>query len=186
MSAARSCLLVSAISSSYPQGVAVTYFLSAKFAFSLVRLGTNAEVSALYPPAGISLAAFVGVTTVMALMLAAAIAERQQAEDLLRKQEASLTNAQRVAQIGNWDWDESPCSTQISLSWSDELYRILGFVPRSIPPSQEIFLQRVHRDDREQVRQALERARLLYKPYRLCYRLVLPNNLERTVTNKSK
>jgi integral membrane sensor domain MASE1 len=45
----RSCLLVIAI--------AITYFLSARFAFSLVRLGTDAEASALYPPAGISLAA---------------------------------------------------------------------------------------------------------------------------------
>jgi signal transduction histidine kinase/integral membrane sensor domain MASE1 len=136
--------------------------------------------------------AFVGVTTVMALMLAAAIAERQQAEDLLRRQEASLTNAQRVAQIGNWDWDESPCSTQITLSWSDELYRILGFVPRSLPPSQENFLLRVHRDDREQVRQALERARSLrvtrqgslHKPDRLCYRIVLTNGSERTVSEQ--
>ncbi|KAM3093466.1 MASE1 domain-containing protein [Phormidesmis sp. 146-35] len=128
--------------------------------------------------------AFVGVTTVMALMLAAAIAERQQAEDLLRKQEASLTNAQRVAQIGNWDWDESPCSTQISLSWSDELYRILGYVPRSLRPTPENFLRRVHHDDRNQVRQALERARLLHKPYRLCYRIVLPNGLERTVSEQ--
>ncbi len=128
--------------------------------------------------------AFVGVTTVMALMLAAAISERQQAEDLLRRQEASLTNAQRVAQIGNWDWDESPCSTQITLSWSDELYRILGYAPRSLPPTQENFLRRVHQDDREQVRQALERARSQHKPYRLRYRIVLPNRLERIVSEQ--
>jgi signal transduction histidine kinase/integral membrane sensor domain MASE1 len=37
-------------------GVAIAYFLTAKFAFSLVQLGSRADASVLYPPAGIALA----------------------------------------------------------------------------------------------------------------------------------
>ena len=79
---------------------------------------------------------FICVMTTMALVLAASVAERQQAEDLLRKRETSLLNAQRIAQLGNWDLDlpQCPCDggTPIdspNLHWSDELYRILGQPP---------------------------------------------------------
>jgi signal transduction histidine kinase/integral membrane sensor domain MASE1 len=129
------------------------------------------------------LQAFVGVTTIMALILAAAIAEQQQAENLLRKQEASLANAQRIAQIGNWDLDCVEGSAS-ALSWSDELYRILGFVPRSIPPDQEAFLQAVHSDDRKRVRQCLNAAMFQQQSYSLVYRIVRPDRSERIVSEQ--
>ncbi len=53
------------------------------------------------------------------------ITERKQAEEALRAKEADLTEAQRVAHIGSWQWD---AKTDVTIG-SDELLRIYGFDP---------------------------------------------------------
>ncbi len=123
------------------------------------------------------LQAFMGVMTTMALVVAAAVTERQQTADLLRNSEASLANAQRIAQLGNWDLD----SSQQQLRWSDELYRILGFTPKAFPPDQKVFAQAVHPDDRDRVQQAFAQALIDRKSYCIDYRLQLPDGSERFV-----
>lgn len=134
---------------------------------------------------------FICVMTTMALVLAASVAERLQAEALLRRREASLLNAQRIAQLGNWDLDLPLCpcegSTPIdppSLHWSDELYRILGQVPGRVAPSLEAFLQAVHRDDRPRLQQAFEQAIADRIPYHLNYRILQPDGTERLVSEQ--
>src|SRR5260370_41827650 len=49
----------------------------------------------------------------------------------LRESEARLREAQSIAQCGSWVWDISRNKTH----WSDEMYRILGLVPQSVPPT---------------------------------------------------
>lgn len=135
------------------------------------------------------LQAFMGVVAITALVLASAVTERQRTEDLLRRNEASLANAQRIARVGNWDldlfWNDAGVPVKgdclASLRWSDELYRILGIEPQSIAPNQELFLQAVHPDDRERVQQAFDQAILDRKPFTLEYRLLLPSHGERIV-----
>jgi PAS domain S-box-containing protein len=55
------------------------------------------------------------------------ITERKWAEESLRRKESELTEAQRLAGIGSWQWD----SSTNEVVWSDELYRIAGLAPRS-------------------------------------------------------
>jgi PAS domain S-box-containing protein len=55
------------------------------------------------------------------------ITERRRAEESLRRKESELTEAQRLAAIGSWQWDASTNE----VVWSDELYRIAGLEPRS-------------------------------------------------------
>ena len=55
------------------------------------------------------------------------ITERRRAEEALRRKESELTEAQRLAGIGSWQWD----SSTNEVVWSDELYRIAGLEPRS-------------------------------------------------------
>ena len=55
------------------------------------------------------------------------ITERRLAEESLRRKESELTEAQRLAGIGSWQWD----SSTDEVVWSDELYRIAGLEPRS-------------------------------------------------------
>ncbi len=75
-------------------------------------------------------------------------------EEALRESEASLALAQRVAHIGNWDWD----LRRNRLRWSDEVYRIFGLTPRTFDDHYETFLRAVHPDDRELVALAVQRA----------------------------
>lgn len=123
------------------------------------------------------LQAFLGVITTTALILAAVSSERRHVESLLRHNQASLTRAQELARLGNWDFDFK----QQQWRWSDQLYRLLGWNVQSIAPCQQAYLAAVHPNDRFQVKQALQNALEQRIPYRLDYRLLLPNGTERIV-----
>ena len=151
------------------------------------------------------LQAFTGTIALVALMLAAAVAERQQAlvevrrtAAMLRDREASLANAQRIALLGNWDLnctaieptdncEESAehLTPNIELRWSDELYRLLGLTPGTVKPTPEVFLQAVHPEDRELVARSQCQAMFERKPYCINYRIVLADGEVRTVCEQS-
>jgi PAS domain S-box-containing protein len=133
--------------------------------------------SSSIPQALLSLQAFIAVIAVTGLVLAATVAERRQAETFLRASEASLANAQRIAQLGNWDLDR----TTKQLRWSDEIYRILGEWPGTFEPSLDTFLKYVHPEDRDLVKSSIQAALFQKKPYSIDYRLVLPDGSKRTV-----
>ncbi|MEG4852413.1 MASE1 domain-containing protein [Microcoleus sp. B5-D4] len=151
------------------------------------------------------LQAFTGTIALVALMLAAAVAERQQAlfevrrtAAMLRDREASLANAQRIAQLGNWDLNCAALTatdncqesaedriSNIELRWSNELYRLLGFAPGTVKPTPEVFLQAVHPEDRELVARAQRQAMFERQAYCINYRIVLADGSERTVCEQS-
>ncbi len=112
----------------------------------------------------------------VANVLAAAI-ELRKVEDTLRKSEESLTMAQSVAHMGNWDWNIATGE----LSWSDEIYRIFGIEPRMFGATYEAFLESVHPEDREMVKGAVNRALYERAPYSIQHRIVLPDGSVRTV-----
>jgi signal transduction histidine kinase/ActR/RegA family two-component response regulator len=93
-------------------------------------------------------------------LLRAQVAEMQRAaarhEDTtdisLAEREELLREAERVAHLGTWTWDiESG-----RVSWSNEMYRILGFEPGAVKPSVEAFFAAVHPADRERAQAASE------------------------------
>ncbi|MEG4092459.1 MASE1 domain-containing protein [Microcoleus sp. Pol12B4] len=151
------------------------------------------------------LQAFTGTIALVALMLAAAVAERQQAlvevrrtAAMLRDREASLANAQRIAQLGNWDLNCAALTatdnceesaehhiSNIELRWSNELYRLLGFAPGTVKPTPEVFLQAVHPEDRELVARSQRQAMLERQAYCINYRIVMADGSERTVCEQS-
>jgi PAS domain S-box-containing protein len=79
-----------------------------------------------------------------------------------------LTEAQRLARIGSWEWD----IPQNVVWWSDELYRIYGLEPRSIVPSYDEFLAYVHPDDRDDVDERNRRAFADHEPFEDVKRVV--------------
>jgi PAS domain S-box-containing protein len=81
------------------------------------------------------------------------ISERKLAEHVLRRSDGYLTETQRLSRIGSWAF--TPPSRKPHY-WSDELFRIWGFDPHEGVPDDQAMLQRVHPDDRENVRQYLE------------------------------
>lgn len=133
------------------------------------------------PQALLSLQAFIAVIAITGLVLAATVAERRQAEISLRASEASLANAQRIAQLGNWDLDR----TTRQLRWSDEIYRILGLPPGTVEPSLEAFLSYVHPEDRDLVRTSIRAALFQKQPYNIDYRIVLQDGSHRTVCEQA-
>jgi PAS domain S-box-containing protein len=102
---------------------------------------------------------------------------RKQAEERLKRSEASLAEAQRIAHLGNWDWN---IATNV-LHWSDEIYRIFGLMPQEFDATYEAFLNSVHPDDREFVKKAVDKALQENKPYSIDHRIVLRNGTERIV-----
>jgi PAS domain S-box-containing protein len=104
------------------------------------------------------------------------IAGHKRAEAALRRSEASLAKAQRIAHLGNWDWD----IRTNELQWSDEIYRIFGLTPQQFGATYDAFLNYVHPEDREFVKKAVDEA-LYGKPYSIDHRIVLPDGTVRLV-----
>src|SRR5579864_2089479 len=69
------------------------------------------------------------------------ISERKRAEEALRRSEAHLSQAQRLAHVGSWVWQVDGRKT---VYLSEEWYRVYGFDPTVGMPTWEERLQRVH------------------------------------------
>ena len=95
----------------------------------------------------------------------------------LMRSEARLREAQRIAQLGNWDWD----LVRNKIFWSEELYRIFGLEAGGSSPTYQLFLTPIHPDDVELVRQHLHGALQEGKSYQIEYRIRLPEGEERFV-----
>jgi PAS domain S-box-containing protein len=67
-------------------------------------------------------------TATRMLGVATDITARKQAEESLRRKESELMDAQRLAAIGSWQWDQDTGE----VVWSKELYRIVGLEPGSM------------------------------------------------------
>jgi PAS domain S-box-containing protein len=105
------------------------------------------------------------------------ITEREQAQQALRKSQANLAAAQRIACLGSWEWDINSGQLQ----WSDELYRIFGYSPQQFVPTYENFLDSIRSDDRKLVDSTVYGALYRGKPYNLEYRIVRPDGSERII-----
>lgn len=94
------------------------------------------------------------------------ITERRQASEALLRERAQLAEAQRLAQLGSWEWEIATDR----VTWSAEVYRIFGLDP-SFTPSVQGFVAHVHPDDRARVdaiaRSAIEEPQVFEDEYRL-------------------
>ncbi|AKB32859.1 sensory transduction histidine kinase [Methanosarcina siciliae HI350] len=108
-------------------------------------------------------------------------AQLEKAYRLLKKSEKSLAEAQKIAHLGNWNWN----IVTEELYWSDEIYRIFGCAPQEFIATYDIFLSYVHPDDRENVENAIKEA-LNGKTYSIDYRIVLASGEERIVHGQGK
>ncbi|MDB6018310.1 MAG: multi-sensor signal transduction histidine kinase [Pedosphaera sp.] len=105
------------------------------------------------------------------------ITERKRAERTLQESEARLKEAQRVANIGSWEWNLS----QRKVIWSDELYRIFGLAPQSVAITAETFLKCIHPEERQTMFRKVEMMRQNPQPFTETYRIVQPGGVVRHV-----
>ncbi|MBA3016404.1 MAG: PAS domain-containing protein, partial [Proteobacteria bacterium] len=97
--------------------------------------------------------------------------------DYVEKIREQMAEAQRIAHIGNWEWD---VATNL-LHWSDEVYRIFGLAPHDFEATYEAFIARVHPDDREEVKAAVTKALLDGRPYSIEHRILRSDGSVRVV-----
>jgi PAS domain S-box-containing protein len=110
------------------------------------------------------------------------VAQRKQAEQALLESEATLTKAQQIAHLGNWELDNR---TQ-TLQWSDETYRIFGYEPYTVQPSMELFYSSMYPDDAPYMQRAFSDAWDFGTPFSQDHRLVLPGGEVRFVHEQAE
>ncbi len=108
--------------------------------------------------------------------------ERRLTEESLKKSQASLAEAQRIAHIGNWTWK----ITSNEIEWSDEVYQIFGLTPQEFGDTYEAFLNYVHPDDIEMVKKSINKALYEKEPYSIVHRIVDQDGRERTVHEQAE
>ncbi len=79
------------------------------------------------------------------------ITERKKTEAALRRNEADLLEAQRLARLGSWEMD----IRTLDLQWSPEMCRLFGVEPGVTAPSHEIFRRSVLPEEWEKVNGAM-------------------------------
>lgn len=102
--------------------------------------------------------------------------------DKLRKQEARLAEAQRIAKIGNWELD----IRNNRLEWSAETYCIFGRKKDDTTLTRESFLESVHPDDRDLVERTYLDAIRTRQPFRMSHRIQLPTGDMKYVEQQCK
>jgi diguanylate cyclase (GGDEF)-like protein/PAS domain S-box-containing protein len=105
------------------------------------------------------------------------ISMRIAAEERLRRSEAQLAEAQRLAAMGSWEWDIASGE----VTWSPELFRILGRDPDRSGSSYGAFLDAVHPSDRQRAEEAIEATVATGAPLDYECRAVRPDGVERVI-----
>lgn len=103
--------------------------------------------------------------------------ERQKNELFIQEGAAKLREAQRLAKIGNWEYDPK---TNL-ISWSEEIFRILKRDPKLGPPTFDEFSTLVHPDDQAAIEESVALALSEGKPWELESRFLADGKIIYTV-----
>ena len=110
------------------------------------------------------------------------ITDRKSAEEEINRREAQLAEAQRIAQIGSYEWDV-PSNTVYR---SEELCRIFGLSPSEFEPTFQSYLARVHPEDRDTTKKIIEQAFAEQKPFAFEERIVRPDGSVRVLHSQGR
>lgn len=116
------------------------------------------------------------------MLLAVLVEERKQAEEAVLRREKELIEAQRVAQVGSWQWDQE----SDAVAWSKELYRIAGRDPKLPPPT---FKDQTHwytTESWERLQRAVSEALRNGTPYELDLQMIRSDGSTRWITDRGE
>jgi len=99
------------------------------------------------------------------------IEERRRAEEALHQQEERLRLAMSAARMASWDWNV-PSGEVV---WNDTHYRMMGYEPGEVQPSNEAWASRVHPDDREAAQSLIQRCMNEKRVYVAEFRTLWPD-----------
>ncbi|HEY9614812.1 response regulator [Allocoleopsis sp.] len=141
------------------------------------RLVGVMAIFARYPLTPVTLQAMASIANGIALGI-----DRFWAEEKLRRSEANLAEAQRIAHVGSWEFDV----ITHKITWSEELFRIFGLDPTGPEPNHTQLLKKVHHDDRALWRKSIEQVLESGTSYESDFRLVRPDHSIRYVEARGK
>ena len=101
----------------------------------------------------------------------------QEANAGLTESRARLADAQSIAHIGSFTWD----IRNGDVTWSDEMYRIFGTDPGSLPVDLASYNVYVHEDDRAYVESVVTKGLEERRPYSFDHRIIRPDGQMRVV-----
>jgi PAS domain S-box-containing protein len=101
--------------------------------------------------------------------------ERVRAGEALRDRDAALQIALRASGMGLWTWDV----LNNAVYWSDQLFRIIGYAPGEIEASNQLWLDAIHPDDAESMREAFAHDLDHKDEFSRQYRIVWPDGTVR-------
>ena len=129
----------------------------------------------------LSIQMFLIVMSVPLMLLAAVIEERSKGETTLREREERISLAAESADLAFWT-----INFERKESWmSDNGRAIFNFGPDE-PLSRELFLSRVHPEDRNAVDEAIESARASSQTFEFEYRLLRPDGETRWLISRGR
>jgi PAS domain S-box-containing protein len=102
--------------------------------------------------------------------LEAQISENADLYSELQRSEAFLAQGQNISQTGSFGWNISSGE----IYWSKETYTIFEYDP-AVKPTLELILLRIHPDDRDRVKQTIERAAEARANLDFEHRLLMPD-----------
>ncbi|MCC6575229.1 MAG: response regulator [Planctomycetes bacterium] len=110
------------------------------------------------------------------------ITERKAMEESLRKTAATLSEAQRIGEVGSWDADMLTGESH----WSDETFRIYGLKPGEVKTSSDLFMSMLHPDDRALIQNVGGGAPKNDEPYQVEHRIIRPDGSVRHILTNMK
>ncbi len=121
------------------------------------------------------------------LLVAQDVTEQALIDEQVRKSEATLALAQRVAHIGSWEVDLTNRAERANHPprWSEETFRIFGLDAAMTQVTHDSFFHLLHPDERQLAREAFIEQLRTGAPYSIDHRVVRPDGSERIVHVKS-
>jgi PAS domain S-box-containing protein len=110
------------------------------------------------------------------------LAECRRVEAELRESDFQLRLALKASRMGTWDWN---IQTGL-IRWSDNLEALFGLKPGEFDGSFEMFVARLHPDDRDRVLAAIAHAVATGDDYNIEFRVVYPNGRIRWALSQGK
>ena len=103
------------------------------------------------------------------------ISDRKMAEEVLKESynkritsERLMKAAEQLARFGSWQYDVK----KNVINWSDGAFQLYGYKPGDHEPTYEFFLEHVHPDDRDMVKEKLTYAWKNLEFQKLCFRII--------------
>ncbi len=110
------------------------------------------------------------------------LTQRQRVEIELSESEAGLRLALEAAQMGTWNWNILTRQIQ----WSANMEALFGLQPGEFDGSYEMFVSRLHLEDRDRVLDAIQYSIATATQYNIEFRVVYPNGQTRWAQSKGQ